>query len=70
MAELAVRLTPMIEAAIETADEPETDVDVDDVDADGPREITPTGPFASPSLAGPTRASPRSSTASSVRTAC
>jgi GTP-binding protein len=45
MAELAVRLTPMIEAAIETADEPETDVDVDDVDADGPREITPDRPL-------------------------
>ena len=46
MAELAVRLTPMIEAAALTVDEPETDVDVTEDDTDAPREIT-----AGPALA-------------------
>jgi GTP-binding protein len=45
MAELAVRLTPMIEAAEETADEPETDVDVQDDDPGTVREITAARPL-------------------------
>jgi GTP-binding protein len=45
MAELAVRLMPMIEAAEASADEAETDVDVEDGDTDAPREITEARPL-------------------------
>jgi GTP-binding protein len=45
MAELAVRLAPMIEAAALTVDEPETDVDVTEDDIDAPREITEARPL-------------------------
>jgi GTP-binding protein len=48
MAELAVRLTPMIEAAEEDRDEPETDVDVEEDDPGRPARSPPPAPCASP----------------------
>jgi GTP-binding protein len=70
MAELAVRLTPMIEAAEETADEPEPTSMWRRTIPARPARSPPPAPCASPWWAAPTRASPRSSTASSGRTAC
>jgi GTP-binding protein len=46
MAELAAVLAPLVEAAEETADLPETDVDVtEETEEDGPRPITPERPL-------------------------